>query len=175
MADSFIQVPTDAGGKKVDATELVVGANTVQRQHIRLAGNTALDIARVNASEGLSTSLSVLSAKRTHSTSASVAAGGQVDVDASQISSGLTGELIQLVLSSSIPFKAELKTVTNGVASGVLVTWISRHVDFTVAAKKFITVAQDAGAGIDTFRITFTNLDTSEAADVYATFFYDEE
>jgi len=175
MANSFIQVPTDAGGKKVDAETLVVGANTVQRQRVQVSGATPLDIARVNASEGLSVSLSVTSAKRTHSTSASVAAGGQVDLDAAQITVGLTGKLIQLVISSSIPFKAELKTVTNNSASGTLVTWIGRHVDFTLAHKKFISVAQDVGAGVDTFRVTITNLDTSEAADVYATFFYDEE
>ena len=59
MSDSFIQVPTDAGGKKVDAETLVIGANTVQRQRV------------------------------------------------------------QLVVSSSAPFKAELYTVTNGVPSGV--------------------------------------------------------
>ena len=175
MSDSFIQVPVDAGGKKVDAEQLTVGANTVQRQRVQPAGAAATDLGRVTASEGISTSLSVLSANRTHSTSASVAAGGQVDLDATQISSGLTGKLVQVIISSSVPFKAELKTVTNAVASGTLVTWINRHVDCTFAHKKFITVAQNAGAGVDTFRVAITNLDTASAADVYATFFYDEE
>jgi len=175
MSDAFIRVPPQSTGEKVDVEQLTVGGNVVDRQRIQVTGATPLDIARVTASEGLSTSLSVLSANRTHATSATLAAGGQVDVDATQITSGLTGKLIQLVLTASVPFKAELKTVTNGVASGALVTWIDRHVDFTAASKKFLTVAENAGAGIDTFRITFTNLDTSEAADVYATFFYDEE
>ncbi len=173
--DSFIQVPVDAGGKKVDADQLVVGVNTVQRQRVQVTGPAATDIARVNASEGLSTSLAVLSANRTHSTTASVAAGGQADLDASQISSGLTGKLVQIIISSSVPFKAELKTVLNASASGTLVTWINRAVDCTFAHKKFLTVAHNAGAGIDTFRVTITNLDTTSAADVYATFFYDEE
>jgi hypothetical protein len=175
MSDSFIQVPADAGGKKVDAETLVVGANTVQRQRVQPAGATATDVGRVTASEGVSASLSVLSANRTHSTSASVAAGGQADLDASQISSGLTGKLVQVIIASSVPFKATLHTVTNATPSGVLVTWIGRSVDTTLAHKKFITVAQNAGAGLDSFRVTITNLDTSEAADVYATFFYDEE
>jgi hypothetical protein len=175
MADSFIQVPVDAGGKKVDAEQVVVGANTVQRQRLQITGAASSDIARADASEGLSTSLSVLTASRTHSTVASVAAGGPADLDAAQISSGLTGKLIQLIISSSVPFKAELKTVTNGVETGTLVTWIGRGVDCTLAHKKFITVAQNAGAGIDTFRVSITNLDTTSAADVYATFFYDEE
>jgi hypothetical protein len=104
-----------------------------------------------------------------------LAAGGEVDLDAAQITSSLTGKLVQIVITSSIPFRAQLKTVTNGVESGVLVTWIDRHVDCTFAHKKFLTVAHNAGAGIDTFRIAMKNLDTSEAADVYATFFYDEE
>jgi hypothetical protein len=173
--DSFIQVPADSVGKKVDTDQVVVGANTVQRQRVQVTGAGATDIARTNASEGLSTSLSVLSASRTHGTSASVAAGGQVDVDATQISSGLTGKLIQVIVSSSVPFKAELKTVLNASASGTLVTWIGHQVDCTFASKKFINVAHNAGAGIDTFRMTITNLDTVSAADVYATFFYDEE
>lgn len=175
MANSFIQVPTDAGGKKVDATELTVGANTVQRQHIRPVGEADVDIGRVTASEGVSTSLSVLSANRTHAISASLAAGGEVDLDAAQISSGVTGKLIQIIVTASVPFRAQLKTVTNAVESGALVTWIDRHVDCTFAHKKFVTVAHNAGAGIDTFRVSIKNLDTSEAADVYATFFYDEE
>ena len=74
MANSFIQVPVDAGGKKVDATQVVVGVNTVERQHIRPAGNLAADIGNVTASEGVSASLSVTSANRTHATSASLAA-----------------------------------------------------------------------------------------------------
>ena len=173
--DSFIQVPVDAGGKKVDADQLVVGVNTVQRQRIQVTGPAATDIARAGASDGLSTSLSILSANRTHATSASVAAGGQVDLDATQISSGLTGKLVQVIISSSVPFKAELKTVLNASASGTLVTWIGHQIDCTFAHKKFITVAHNAGAGVDTFRVTITNLDTVSAADVYATFFYDEE
>jgi hypothetical protein len=175
MADSFIQVPVDAGGKKVDADVLTIGANTVQRQRVQIAGSGAGDILQVTSSGGLPTSVAVLSATRTHSTVASVAAGGQVDLDASQISSGLTGKLMQVIIASSVPFKAELKTVTNAVGSGVLVTWIDRSVDTTFVNKKFITVAENVGAGIDTFRLTITNLDTAEAADVYATFFYDEE
>jgi hypothetical protein len=175
MSDSFIQVPPDAGGKKVDATEVVVGANTVERQHIRPAGDAATDIGNVTASEGVSASLSVTSANRTHATSASLAAGGEVDLDAAQITSSLTGKLIQIIITSSVPFRAQLKTVTNGVESGALVTWIDRHVDCTFAHKKFLTVAHDGGAGLDTFRVSIKNLDTSEAADVYATFFYDEE
>ena len=41
MADSYVQVPADSSGKKIDAASLDVGANTVQRQRIILADNSA--------------------------------------------------------------------------------------------------------------------------------------
>lgn len=41
MADSYVQVPADSSGKKIDAASLDVGVNTVQRQRIILADNSA--------------------------------------------------------------------------------------------------------------------------------------
>lgn len=41
MADGLVQVPPDSTGKKVDTTELTVGANTVERQRVHLAGSAA--------------------------------------------------------------------------------------------------------------------------------------
>ena len=40
MANSFVQVPADSTGKKVDAASLDVGVDSVQRQRIILADNT---------------------------------------------------------------------------------------------------------------------------------------
>jgi hypothetical protein len=37
MADQVIILPVDSSGKKVDTTELTVGANTVERQRINVA------------------------------------------------------------------------------------------------------------------------------------------
>lgn len=36
MADSYVQVPTDGSGKKVDTSELVIGTNTVERERVVL-------------------------------------------------------------------------------------------------------------------------------------------
>jgi hypothetical protein len=47
MTDAFIQVAPDSTGKKVDNEELTVGANTVERQRIEVAGAAAAEIARV--------------------------------------------------------------------------------------------------------------------------------
>lgn len=41
MADSYVQVPADDVGKKIDAASLDVGANTVQRQRIVIGDNSA--------------------------------------------------------------------------------------------------------------------------------------
>lgn len=40
MADGLIQVPVDSTGKKVDTTELAVGANNVERQRINVSSPT---------------------------------------------------------------------------------------------------------------------------------------
>lgn len=40
MADGLVQVPPDSTGKKVDTSELTVGANTVERQRIVVADST---------------------------------------------------------------------------------------------------------------------------------------
>lgn len=50
MADGLIQVAPDSTGKKVDTSELTVGANTVERQRIVLASDSvATDIAYVGS------------------------------------------------------------------------------------------------------------------------------
>lgn len=45
MADQYVQLQPDSTGKKVDTTELTVGANTVERQRIHIAGT--VDVALV--------------------------------------------------------------------------------------------------------------------------------
>lgn len=40
MSDQVVQVATDGSGKKIDVTELTVGANTVQRQRVNLSDPT---------------------------------------------------------------------------------------------------------------------------------------
>lgn len=115
------------------------------------------------------------SPQTTHATSSALAAGSNVDLDSDQINSGLTGKLTHLMVASSVPCKAQLYTVSNGVASSVLATWFTPQRPFLDIYKGYITVAHDATAGLDGFRVNVTNLDPANAADVYVTFFYDEE
>src|SRR3989304_1161252 len=51
MTNQFIQLPADSTGKKVDTEELTVGANTVQRERMQIAGSTEVQVASIlNAS-----------------------------------------------------------------------------------------------------------------------------
>jgi hypothetical protein len=114
-------------------------------------------------------------AKSSTDSDAAVAAGGQGTVDSTQISSSKTGKLVAFIAASTVPIKVTLQTVTNAVGTTKLVTvGETREVRWTTPHKDFITVAQDAGAGLDGFRLLIDNLDTSQAADVYGTFFWDE-
>lgn len=78
MASGIVQVPTDGVGKKVDTTELTVGANTVERQRINLAGAAAGDLAPVDATKGLKVdSYQAVAATATMTTKASSATSAQ--------------------------------------------------------------------------------------------------
>ena len=110
--------------------------------------------------------------------STNLAVATPTDLDSTQINSGLTGKLASVLMAASVPLKGELKTVLNGVESSVILTMFSiagGNSMLVLPNKDFVTQAQDAGAGFDGFRLTVTNLDNENAADVYATFFYDEE
>ena len=54
MADGIVQLQPDSTGKKVDTSELTVGANVVERQRVVVASDTgATAIASVTAANGL--------------------------------------------------------------------------------------------------------------------------
>lgn len=114
--------------------------------------------------------------KTSSDTALALAAGSSADLDSAQISSGKTGHLVQVVVGSSVPFKVEVQTVVNGVATGTVMVAVSlnRHWEWRAFAKGFVFVAQSAGVGFDGFRAVVTNLDPSVAADAYAAFFWDE-
>lgn len=176
MSNQFIQVPPDSTGKRVDMEELTVGGQVVQRQRFQISGNTDTAIAPVSATDGLSVSSAITTPQRTSISALSIAAGGQSDLDSTQITDTLTGKLMQLLVSSSVPFKAELKTVSGSSGSVSLATWVAYRGEwnFTPPHKGFFTVLGTT-PGLDAFRVTVTNLDTTSPADVYATFLYDEQ
>lgn len=110
-------------------------------------------------------------------TTTDLASGASFDLDSAQIASGKTGELVAVSISSSIPVKADLHTVLNATPSAALETLFAPAGStkiFKFPSKKFFTVSESASIGFDGFRLTVTNLDPADAADVYVTFYYDE-
>jgi hypothetical protein len=173
MSDNTV-LNAGAGGDTI-ATDDIGG---VKHQRVKIqhgADGSAVDVSAANP---LPVELGLSSPQRSYATAVAVAAGGSSDLDSDQISSGLTGKLVALILGASVAVKWELKTVSNGVPSSTLAVFFTLPGDDGVKVmpdKGFFTVAEDAGAGFDGFRVTGTNLDTSQAADIYGSFLYDEE
>jgi len=103
-------------------------------------------------------------------TSAGVAAGASANLDSNDLPSKY---LWQATFTASVPFKVVLSLNDNGSLTsldtifgraGETVTWKPPHRAFAQAPA--------AGAGTQGWRAAMTNMDTSEAADVYATFMY---
>lgn len=109
-------------------------------------------------------------------TVASVASGASTALECLQVSTGKTGKLMGLVVSSSIPFKAELKTVSDGVSGADKAIWYAHDGgwDFRPPDPLFITVEGTNNVGTNGFRVIVTNLGF-DTADISAVFYYDEE
>lgn len=182
MANSFIQLPADGAGKKLDTEQLTVGANTVERQRDRIAGAGADDLAVVTDGDPSASDHGVvtreagpLDPQTSHTTSVGVAAGGSADLDSANISPSKTGKLLEVTASASVPIKMTVKKVAEGVETVIATRfgWLG-VATYRPPHKSFVTVAHDAGAGFDGFRVTIENKDTNQAADVYADFAWDE-
>jgi hypothetical protein len=161
-------------GDKIAADEIA------GRKHQRVKVQVGLDGTAQDVHDGRPMPVleGMTSPQTSHDFAGAVASGGIADLDGAQISSGLTGKLVAFLISASVPMKAELKTVLNGVESGVLLTAFANAGQVALIkmpSKEFFTQVEDAGVGLDAFRVTATNLDNQNAADLYATFFYDEE
>ncbi len=186
MSDGVLQLPTDGAGKKLDTEELTVGANTVHRERDQIAGAAADEITDVRKTDPTALDGGIVNrpappddVQTATASSTATAAGASDDLDGAQINSGKTGKLMQVVVSASVPWKAELKIVTNAAESAALHTWFGGpghggNGEFVPITKEAFTVAEDVTVGLDAFRVTVTNLEISEAADLYATFIYDE-
>ena len=156
MPASYIQVPPDSTGKKTAARQLVIGADTVQRQHVE---------------QGITTP------QITYVTSASLAPGASVTLDSAQLTASMTGRLWGIDVICAAPFKAEVYTVANGTPStikGLGITNIG-HWEFRPPHPSFISVAYSVTAGLDGFRVIVTNIGVVDDSDCYCLIYFDEE
>lgn len=114
--------------------------------------------------------------KVVRATSAAVAAGATATLASTQISSTKTGKLAKVVVTASVATKADLQTVLNGVGTTVATFFVPANAAYTLDTPhlNYITQAESATAGFDGFQVIVTNNDTANAADLYATFFWDE-
>lgn len=172
MADNTV---LNAGsGGDVIATDDIAG---VKHQRVKVEHGDDGSATDASATNPLPVGLGLVAPKASHATVAALAAGGSSDLDSDQIAVGKTGKLVAVVLASSVALKGILQTVLNAAASADKLTVFSKAGEAAVMvmpSREFFTQAQDAGAGFDGFRLRVTNLDPSQAADAYATFFFDE-
>lgn len=104
-------------------------------------------------------------------TSASLAAGASVALDTPEAAAM---KLVKVIVWTSVAFKATITTVDNAVESAVKALGggpAFRPWEFASPHKDYITLGTTAGA--DKFRCNVSNLDDANAADVYATFYYE--
>jgi hypothetical protein len=106
---------------------------------------------------------------------ATIAAGGQATLNSAVVPAGYRGRLAQVLVASSVAFKAVVQSVVADVETTRAI-WIEtrRGWDFRPPTMDFLTVLA-AGGGFDGFRVVVTNLSPAETADCYATFFVDVE
>lgn len=105
-------------------------------------------------------------------------AGASGDVDGTIISNGSTGKLLAVSFGSSVAAKWEIKKIsgvssitvdvryTGGFCNVPDGVWTTPHPDF---------VTLDGNGEDIFFRVTITNLDARNTADVHATLYMDEE
>ena len=141
------------------------GNTNWNRVEVNDAGNLQVDVLSGGGSPAAPTNPTI-----DIQTSSAVAAGTEVDLDSAAITE--TENLTQVTMSASVPFKARITLVENTVEtvitelfgkSGTPLVWQPPD-------RRYTSVTNTAGT--DVFRVQMTNMDTSEAADLYASFFY---
>lgn len=110
--------------------------------------------------------------------SSDLAAGDSVNLDSTAIADGSAGKLQQITLSSSAPAKWVIKKSVSAVDTTLDVVFTSGNSGQT-PSHEWEPPHQDyteiTGNGADIFfRVTATNLDARNAANVYVTFFINE-
>ncbi len=109
-----------------------------------------------------------------YDTSASIAAGTTDNHDTADLG-GTTRKIKKVIISASVPLKGEIQSVINGAGTtiGVVFSQAGDEGIWEVPHQDYGSVVFSANAGFDGFRVIRTNLDASEAADVYSNIFYE--
>ena len=109
-----------------------------------------------------------------YDTSSAIAAGASDDHDTADLG-GTTRKVAKVIFGATVPLKAELKSVINGTPTTIAVGFspAGGMGELVPSHRDYWSVAFSANAGFDGFRLTRTNLDGSDAADVYSVIQYE--
>ncbi|WP_373088704.1 hypothetical protein [Zhongshania sp.] len=113
--------------------------------------------------------------KYTYGTATSVAAGGSDTISSTAPADTVVAELTQVTVSSSVRFKAIVELFDGTTATPVAALFGNANdtKTFTVATPEAMQITGNTG-GTAVFRVSVTNMDDFFAADMYATFEYNE-
>jgi hypothetical protein len=104
--------------------------------------------------------------------SVDVAPGGNVDLDASVITSGKMGRLMGIDAGASVPLRVDMQTVSpSRVTRSTMYLLPGASVPWRPPTPTFIELIGD---GDNKFGVSITNLSPSRTADVRATVYWDE-
>lgn len=115
----------------------------------------------------------------TSNTASAISAGSTSNHDTTDLG-GTTKKCSGVMFASSVAMKAELQSVSNGVGTTIAVGFCPAGGMGRIEppsgrfGRNYWSVAFSANAGFDGFRVIRTNLDASEAADMYSTIFYED-
>lgn len=185
MSNSFIGLPPDSTGKKLDAEQLVVSATTVQRERLQLAGILADQIAAILNSDPAGDSyglivrpITIISPATSIMSATDLAAGVSAVLDGAIIPAAKIGKLVQVTVASTVACKWSIQTRNGATVVSVdtiMTSGLSGGKPSEVWRAPSKDYAQLVGAGVDeNFRVTVTNLDGRNAANVYSTLYWDE-
>src|SRR6185503_2871348 len=106
--------------------------------------------------------------------SSALAAGGNVTLNCTDITNGTTGTLAQMLVSSSVPLKAEMGTFTSSTLTTKAVAFSSAASPQVMWTPPLGYITRTGAASGNNFAVKVTNMDNANAADVYATCVWDE-
>lgn len=185
MADANIPVgaPTSTS-QRLDAEQLTVGADTVVRERMQIAGAAATEIARVTGTDPPSGAQGLVTREAGPRqpvtdllTATALAAGASATLNGAVIANARTGKVRQVILASSAACKWVVATRAGATVVDKAIVYTSglaggRPSEVWAPPRDFVTLA---GNGTDTnFRVTVTNLDRANPADASAAILFDE-
>ena len=116
MADGFVGVAVDGAGKKIDVTELTVGANVVERQRVQIGGTGATDLATVSTSGELIVSFKDLLPAAQTVTAQDIASTSVVGANNQSIVTGTptAGSMAAVAVSGDSSFSIQISGTWTG-------------------------------------------------------------